>query len=61
MDMSPNLDVRRLATMLGVHPKTIYRWVGSDPPRIPHLRIGRLVRFEPAKVKKWMDGQRRDG
>lgn len=61
MGLDLMLDVKSLAAMLGIHPKTIYRWVESNPSRIPCVRLGRLVRFEPAAVRRWLERQRRDG
>lgn len=45
--------VERTASELGVHQATIYRWCKTK--HIPHIRVGSLLKFEPAKVKAWLD------
>ncbi|WP_407655875.1 hypothetical protein [Capillimicrobium parvum] len=43
--------------MLGV-PKT---WVLAEAraDRVPHVRLGRYVRFEPAQLETWWQSRRR--
>jgi excisionase family DNA binding protein len=48
------LKVAELAQILQVKPTTIYTWVRQG--RIPHTRIGRLVRFTLAQISKFTDG-----
>lgn len=45
------------ADLLGV-PKT---WVLAEAraDRIPHVRLGRYVRFEPAQLEAWWEARRR--
>ena len=59
MELNARFDVKKLAAVLGVHPKTVYRWTESDPPRIPHLRLGRLIRFEASVIRQWLEGHSR--
>lgn len=51
------IDAQAAAELLGV-PKT---WVLAQAraQRIPHLRLGRYVRFEPAELRRWWAAQRR--
>lgn len=42
------LTVHDLAPILGVTTRTVHRWAAER--RIPHVRIGRSVRFTPAQV-----------
>lgn len=51
-------DVPTAAAYLGVATATLYSWVEQRPPRIPHLRIGRRVRFDPAELREWALAQR---
>jgi excisionase family DNA binding protein len=46
------LTVPELATYLSVSQKTIYGWTESG--YIPHIKVGRLVRFDLAKVQIWL-------
>ena len=52
----PLLDADGLAARLGVTARFVRRLV--EERRIPYLKIGRLVRFEPAEVDRWI-GQSR--
>lgn len=53
------LTLQEVAEYLGVPPTTIYQWrhKGEGPPG---FRVGRHVRYRPADVEKWLEGQRDD-
>ena len=40
--------VTEVATILGVKPPTVYNWVNQE--KLPHLRLGRLIRFIPQQI-----------
>lgn len=44
-------DARELAHRLGIHRTRLYQLVRTG--RIPHLRIGRAIRFDPASIQAW--------
>ncbi len=46
------LTAEELAALLNVSEKTVYRWSKSGV--LPSVRIGTLVRFEPAAVSGWL-------
>lgn len=46
------LTAEELAALLNVSEKTIYRW--SKSGSLPSVRLGALVRFEPATVSLWL-------
>jgi len=50
------LDVHALAEVLCVTPRHIQRLVAER--RIPYLKVGRFVRFDPAELDGWLDAQR---
>jgi len=50
------LDVEGLAGWLGIEVVFVRRLVAER--RIPFVKIGRLVRFDPEEVAAWIDGQR---
>jgi excisionase family DNA binding protein len=52
----PLLDVAALATRLGVKVRFVRRLV--DERRIPYLKVGRLVRFDPLEVERWIGAAR---
>ena len=53
----PLVDATQAARLLGV-PRT---WVLAEAraDRIPHVRLGRYVRFEPAELEAWWHVRRR--
>ena len=46
------LTVVELADKLKLKPKTLYNWVSAE--LIPYVKIGRLVRFVPSEIEKWL-------
>jgi len=50
------IDVDELAKWLGVEVVFVRRLVAER--RIPFLKIGKFVRFDPAEVSAWIDRQR---
>ena len=60
--MEPELlTVDELATLFRVPPSWVYqrtRCRGRD--RLPHIKLGKYLRFEEAAVQAWLDRQRRE-
>jgi excisionase family DNA binding protein len=54
--LAPLLDIPSVATVLHVTPRHIRRLVAER--RIPYLKVGRFVRFDPAELSVWLDQQR---
>jgi excisionase family DNA binding protein len=50
------MDIHAVAEVLGVTPRHIHRLVAER--RIPYVKVGRFVRFDPAELSIWLDGQR---
>jgi excisionase family DNA binding protein len=50
------LTMDELAERLGVTHRHVRRLVAER--RVPFLRVGRLVRFDPAKIAAWLDSRR---
>ena len=50
------IDVPALAVELGVTQRFIRRLVAED--RVPFLKIGKFVRFDPREIDHWVDTQR---
>jgi excisionase family DNA binding protein len=46
-----------IAERLGVTERHVRRLVDED--RIPYLKWGRLLRFDPAEIDAWLDRARR--
>lgn len=54
--LAPLLDTDGVAHVLSVTPRHVRRLVAER--RIPFLKVGRFVRFDPASLNLWLDGQR---
>jgi excisionase family DNA binding protein len=50
------IGVTDLATLLGVDERHIYRLVAER--RVPYIKWGHLLRFDPDEVQRWLDGNR---
>ncbi len=50
--MQPLLTPQQIAELLGVKPSTIYQWTHEG--FIPHVKLGRLVRFDEGAVTAWV-------
>jgi excisionase family DNA binding protein len=46
------LTINDLAERLRIKPSTLYAWVTQG--KIPHLKIHRLIRFEPEDIDRWV-------
>ena len=55
-ELVPLIDVSQLAVCLGVEERHIYRLV--DERRIPFIKWGRLLRFDPVEIRQWLDARR---
>ena len=51
------LDIPTLAEHLGVQPRHIRRLVHEK--RIPYIKWGHLIRFDPADIAEWLNANRR--
>ena len=45
-------DIVGLSRTIGVKSKTVYSWVHTR--QIPHIKVGRLVKFDPQDIEKWI-------
>ncbi len=52
------LSIDEVADHLGITPRHIRRLVAER--RIPYVKVGRFVRFDPSSVMSWLDGARRE-
>ncbi len=50
------IDVPALAQRLGVTERFIRRLTAED--RVPFLKIGKFVRFDPLEIDDWVDAKR---
>lgn len=54
--IDPKLTVADLATALSCSTDKIYGLVKTG--RIPCIKIGSMIRFEPTQIEKWIDDHR---
>jgi len=50
------LTIEQLADHLGVTVRHVRRQIAER--RVPYIEVGRLVRFDPAEITRWIDGSR---
>ena len=55
-DALPLMDMDAVAASLNVSRRHVQRLVSER--RIPFLKVGRFVRFDPAELSVWLDQQR---
>jgi excisionase family DNA binding protein len=53
------LNIDELAEQLGVTTRHIRRLVAEK--RVPYLKVGKFVRFDPAEIGEWLDHARPPG
>ena len=47
------IDINELAELTGLSIHTLYTWVSQK--RIPHVKIGRLTKFDLKVIEGWID------
>jgi excisionase family DNA binding protein len=57
--MKQYLDIAALAERLQIKRSTLYAW--AERGSIPHLKLGRLLRFDPDEIGAWLKAHRREG
>ncbi len=57
--MSKLLTPQEMAEYLGVKVSTIYQWTHIG--YIPHMKLGRFVRFKEREVLKWLESKNNNG
>ena len=55
----PLWDANRAAKFLGIHPVTLAEFARQG--RIPAIKVGKVWRFRPSSLKRWLDEQERSG
>ena len=56
MEETRILDIRAAAKFVGLRPSTLYTLVSAR--KIPHLKLGRAVRFDIHELINWLDQRR---
>jgi len=50
------LALREVARLLSVSPRTVRCWIAAEG--LPSIRLGRLLRFDPGDVSRWLSARR---
>lgn len=58
-DLPCLLNITEVADTLGVNVRHVRRLVYER--RIPFIKWGHLIRFDPDEVARWLDGHRHEG
>jgi excisionase family DNA binding protein len=53
--LRPLLTIDQVASVLAVSAKTIRRLMSRG---FPHVRFGRVLRFDPVDVQRWLEARR---
>jgi excisionase family DNA binding protein len=53
------LTIKQTAERLQIKRSTLYSWAAQGT--IPHLKLGRLLRFDPDEIDAWLQQHRREG
>jgi excisionase family DNA binding protein len=56
--MKQYLDIAVLAERLRIKRSTLYTW--AEQGTIPHLKLGRLLRFDPEEIEAWLQAHRQE-
>lgn len=57
-DRLPLMDLPAVADRLGVNHRYVRRLVAER--RVPFIKFGHLLRFDPAEIEAWLDRSRRN-
>lgn len=55
------VNAREAARMLAVSPRKLWAMTFEETPSLPYVRCGRLVRYSPDDLRRWIDAQRKGG
>ena len=59
LSMQKLLNPQEMADCLGVEKSTIYQWTHQG--FIPHIKLGKFVRFREGDVMQWLDKRTQNG
>jgi hypothetical protein len=55
------VDARDAAQMLAVSPRKLWAMTFEETPGLPYVRCGRLVRYSPDDLRRWIEARREGG
>jgi excisionase family DNA binding protein len=57
--MEPLLTIDELSRLLKIKKSTIYHWTSAG--FVPHIKVGRFVRFRVSEIEQWLRERKRVG
>ena len=58
MEIQALLTTRQTAKVLCISPRKL--WELTNRKEIPHIRIGKAVRYDPGDLQAWLDKKKRE-
>jgi hypothetical protein len=55
------ISSREAARLLSVSERKLWTMTFEESPGVPYVRCGRLVRYSPDDLARWIAGQRKGG
>lgn len=55
------VSAREAAQMLAVSPRKLWAMTFEETPTLPYVRCGRLIRYSPDDMRRYIDAQRKGG
>ena len=55
------VSARDAARMLAVSPRKLWAMTFEESSGLPYVRCGRLVRYSPDDLRRWVESQRKGG
>lgn len=55
------VSARDAAYLLSVSPRKLWAMTFEEAPGLPHVRCGRLVRYSPEELRRWIDAKTKGG
>jgi hypothetical protein len=55
------VDAREASRLLAVSPRKLWAMTFEETPGLPYIRCGRLVRYSPEELRRWIEAQRKVG
>jgi excisionase family DNA binding protein len=59
-DGSGLLNYAQAAQFLGIAEGTLQNWISSGLYAVPHIRVGRLIRFRQQSLSRWIASRERN-
>lgn len=59
-DLQPLLKPKQAASLLAISSRSLWQWTNlRDGSGIPHVRLGRCIRYHPNDLRAWIAQRRR--